>query len=650
MGKEENSAYIVDPVYKDMYRRGLTSYYDCVELECPECKKHYYSIYGSRFTKEGELKHTLFCKSCSRRRNSQKYQDPETGTIFGDLTFIRRDEDKVTDKGKRYIQYLCRCKCGSLVKVDKINLLKGASTKCTKCKTKQLITASNKRGQKTDPEIGTVFGNLTYLEKVYHKDKSGRNIQYYRCRCSCGNIIETNKSSVLKGLTTSCGCKGSRNTLGERMILKGQLSDPLIGSQFGKLTVLEINPLEKGEEKKILCKCSCGNTVYVYKNCLLSGHYKTCGHCPREYPDWLIERLIDPEQKKLALDHKVLPRRISILCSSCGKPTDVLLTNIINMKTQQQKRLGFCKKCSHQTSLQEKEIKDFLLSIGLSDSQIYTNTRKVIKNKETNIYRELDFYIPDYNLAIEYNGSYYHSEHKKPKDYHSEKFYLCEEKGIRLISIFEMDWFSSKDKLKDLIKYAILPKKRIPARKCNISHVSKQTAYSFYNQYHIQNKSSLAKINLGLYYNNELISVMGFGSSSFHNRNHNEGDYELHRFVTKTGYTVVGGASKLLKYFEEEYKPKFLLSYSWNDWFDGKLYQILGFTLDRKVPSDYYWYLNGECLDKRKCRLRFLQSEYPALYQEALDKQASNKEDYVMESLGAVKIYRSGSKRWVKRY
>lgn len=260
-----------------------------------------------------------------------------------------------------------------------------------------------------------------------------------------------------------------------------------------------------------------------------------------------------------------------------------------------------------------------------------------------------DIFISDHKLGICIN-SVYPDVLERPKNYYRDKFYMCENMGIRLVTLFRMDWERGKEKLKDLIKYSIFPKEKIYARKCTVEYVGIDEATLFYNKYHIQNKSSLAKINIGLYYKGNLISVMGFGSSSFHNRSYNDGDYELHRFVTKTGYTVVGGASKLLKYFEEEYKPKFLLSYSWNDWFDGKLYQILGFTLDRKVPPDYYWYLDGKCLDKRKCRLKYIQSEYPTLYQEALDKQASNKEDYVMKSLGAVKIYRSGSKRWVKRY
>lgn len=650
MSRIDNLKYFVDPVYRDIYQKGLSSYYDQVELECPECQNHYFSTYGNRFNKEGEVKRTLLCKSCASKKSNQKNQDPEEGTRFGNLTFIKRIEDKVNAKGKHYIQYLCKCDCGNEIEVNKDNLLKDKTTRCKNCKTNRLIEVSKQRGEVTDPPIGTRFGNLIYLEKVYHQDKLGRNIQFYRCRCNCGNIIESDKSTVLRGLVKSCGCQSSRNKLREKRIAIGELSDPSIGSRFGNLTVLNILQPEEGGEKKVECQCDCGNTVIVNKQHLLNGHYRTCGRCPREYPQWLIDRLLDPEQKQLAIDGIILPRKVEIACAKCGKPISFSLNSIIDMKTQKQKRLGCCKHCSHQTSMQEKEILDFLLSLGLEKSQIKTNVRGIIRGEEKNSYKELDFYLPDYKLAIEYNGSYYHSEEKKPKDYHLKKFNLCEELGIRLISIFEMDWSTSKDKLKDLIKYSIIPKIKIPARKCVVKNISEQQAFDFYNLYHIQSKSILAKINVGLYYKDELVSVMGFGSSSFHNRQNNDGDYELHRFVTKSGYTVVGGASKLLSYFEREFKPKLLLSYSWNDWYNGALYSILGFSFDHSVPPDYYWYLNRECINKRKCRLKDLQKKYPELYQESIDNKASNKEDYIMEKLGAIKVYRSGSKRWVKRY
>ena len=649
MSREENSRYFVDPVYKEVYLKGTSSYYDQVELECPECHNHYFSTYGNRFNKEGKVKKTLLCQFCSSRKSNQKNSDPEEGTRFGNLTFIKRIEDKVNSKGKHYIQYLCRCDCGNDVEVNKDNLLGGKSTRCKSCKTTRLVEASRQRGESTDPPKGTRFGKLVFLEKVYHLDKVGRNIQFYRCKCDCGNIIESDKSTVLRGLVKSCGCQGSRNKLREKRIAIGELTDPAIGSKYGKLTVLRVIPPEEGGEKHIECQCECGNITQVRKVSLLGGKQKTCGRCPNHYPQWFIDCLLDEsDRQKATAGILQTPERVRVSCPRCGSSVKVSVNNLINLSTQEPKRLGFCKKCSHHTSKEEEEIYQFLLSLGLSESQILRNNRAVLKSGSS--IKELDFYLPDYHLAIEYNGSYYHSENRKYKRYHQDKFLSCEKEGIRLISLFEMDWETTKEKLLDLIRYSILPKKKVFARKCVVKEVSKDVADAFYDAYHIQNKSILAKINIGLFHNSELLAVMGFGSSSFHNRQSNEGDYELHRFVTKSGYTIVGGASKLLSHFEREYKPSFLLSYSWNDWFSGDLYSTLGFSLEKNVPPDYYWYLNGDCINKRQCRLKSLSKKYSELYQQSIETNALNKEDYIMQSLGAVKVYRSGSKRWVKRY
>jgi hypothetical protein len=82
----------------------------------------------------------------------------------------------------------------------------------------------------------------------------------------------------------------------------------------------------------------------------------------------------------------------------------------------------------------------------------------------------------------------------------------------------------------------------------------------------------------------------------------------------------------------------------------GRVYSKLGFTCsgDTRFPR-YYWYLNGSELKREQCQLKFLSKQYPELYQESLNR-TGNKEDYIMLSLGAMKVYRSGHTKWIKRY
>ena len=79
----------------------------------------------------------------------------------------------------------------------------------------------------------------------------------------------------------------------------------------------------------------------------------------------------------------------------------------------------------------ENEVAEFVQSL-IPNTQIVRNTRSIISPLE------LDIYIPDKKLAIEFDGILWHSEGvgNKPKKYHIIKTMACKEKGIKLIHIF----------------------------------------------------------------------------------------------------------------------------------------------------------------------------------------------------------------------
>jgi len=83
--------------------------------------------------------------------------------------------------------------------------------------------------------------------------------------------------------------------------------------------------------------------------------------------------------------------------------------------------------------------------------------KKNYKNKKYGIFPyELDFYLPDYNLAIEFNGCYWHNVNLiKDKHYHQNKVKLCHNKGIRLLHIWEDDWLNNSEDVKNKIFYYI---------------------------------------------------------------------------------------------------------------------------------------------------------------------------------------------------
>ena len=86
-----------------------------------------------------------------------------------------------------------------------------------------------------------------------------------------------------------------------------------------------------------------------------------------------------------------------------------------------------------------------------------------------------------------------------------------------------------------------------------------------------------------------------------------EGEYELHRYCVKDGYTIIGGANKLHKAFEREYEPKYIRSYSDNDYFLGGIYPRLNYKFESQSTPRYYWYLNGKGI-KREYEPKYIRS------------------------------------------
>ena len=232
-------------------------------------------------------------------------------------------------------------------------------------------------------------------------------------------------------------------------------------------------------------------------------------------------------------------------------------------------------------SLYEQEVYDYIRSIY--SGEILRCNRKVLNGKE------LDIYIPKKNLAIEFDGCYWHSKLWKDNHYHQNKSKECLSKNIRLIHIYEDEWIYKQDIVKDIIKSALgVFENKIYARDCIIKKVDKQT-YKNMCQYHLQGYSP-AQIILGLYYQDQLIQLASFSKSRY-DKNY---EYEWIRGVQLPGYQIIGGTSKLFKYFINNYNPESIICYSDFNKFSGNSYKNCGFTLD-KITTPDMWFneING---------------------------------------------------------
>lgn len=215
---------------------------------------------------------------------------------------------------------------------------------------------------------------------------------------------------------------------------------------------------------------------------------------------------------------------------------------------------------------------------------------------------ELDYYIPEKNLAFELNGNYYHSELNggKTKDYHINKTNKANEKGIKLIHIYE-DEIQNKP---ELIKSKILSllgcsPTKIYARNTIIKDISNQDISKFLDENHIQGNLK-SKIKIGLFYNDELIFVTTFSKPRMDKKIDNT--FELYRSCSKQYVNVVGGFSKCLKFFIKNYKPNRIISYADARWSGinptTSVYEKSGFKFIG-ITKPNYWYVSAKSFIKR---------------------------------------------------
>lgn len=250
--------------------------------------------------------------------------------------------------------------------------------------------------------------------------------------------------------------------------------------------------------------------------------------------------------------------------------------------------------CNYFSSAPEIEITDFLQQDN--DILILKNNRKIIPPYE------LDIYLPNYNLAIEYCGLYWHADiHKRiTKNYHKEKMDRCSAKGIQLLTIFEDEWNFKKDIIKRKLLYLINKSvNNVFARKTSVVKLNIQQKRNFFEANHIQGNGP-GSIVYGLVSGIEIIAAMAF----IKNKN---GVYILNRYATSC--VVPGGFTKLLTHFERNHKWDELVTFADRRWSEGSLYEQCGFVKDKQLPPDYTYVVNGKRIHKFNFRHKSLKTK-----------------------------------------
>lgn len=293
-------------------------------------------------------------------------------------------------------------------------------------------------------------------------------------------------------------------------------------------------------------------------------------------------------------------------------------------------------------SYKEKEICNFVKSV-INDV--------VLENDKRTVGKELDIYIPSKNVAIEFDGLFWHSsckyininkrfmtfgENQNLKNKHLDKTKLCEEKGIRLIHIFEDEWDCKQDICKSIICSSLgIYERKIFARKCEIKEIPLDDYKLFLNNNHIQGYA-FAKYRLGLYIDNKLVQSVGVNKSS-----HKNGEMELNRMCTLLNTQVIGGFSKLMNHICDMYNLDTIYSYVSRRLYDGKGYYKSNFVkIHENEPT--YFYVKDLV---RYPRYKFMRNKIKKMYNDKLLSYWNDdeSEEIIMFNNGYGRVYDCGT-------
>lgn len=209
------------------------------------------------------LGYSVSSATCGRpmKEITEQYQDItykqeiKIGDKFEKLIVIEKDKQRNGNYWK------CQCECGIITSVRADHLRNGDTKSCGKC---------------YNSLVGKTFGQLKVLERT---DKRYHSQIIWRCKCSCGSIIEVGGGHLKDGTKKSCGCFN-------------QIED-LTGQTFGFLTVLEFTGQKNKDGRPIWkCKCQCGRVKNVDSHCLKSGGTKSCGCIGKSYGEKIIENFL----------------------------------------------------------------------------------------------------------------------------------------------------------------------------------------------------------------------------------------------------------------------------------------------------------------------------------------------------------------------
>lgn len=250
---------------------------------------------------------------------------------------------------------------------------------------------------------------------------------------------------------------------------------------------------------------------------------------------------------------------------------------------------------------------------------------------------ELDLFLPELDLAFEFNGVYWHSEKcGRSKNSHRDKLRMCESRGITLIQVWEDDWRDRAHAVKKMVlrKIHADTSPRVGARATRVVSVNTSFARTFLEDNHIQGFAGGTHYDALRTSSGDIVAVM----VTTHFKNH----VRLDRYATSV--IVPGGFTKLLKVVAERARGEGLsqiVTFSDNEISSGNLYSSNGFRKDRELDPDYKYLVNASRQHKFLFRKDRFKRDPSLKYEDGMSEQELAKVNNLH------RVWDSGKVRWV---
>lgn len=317
----------------------------------------------------------------------------------------------------------------------------------------------------------------------------------------------------------------------------------------------------------------------------------------------------------LLSEYKGYQEDVILRCKNCGSEFRTVPEYLYTY--QKDRACKVCYPTSNDTysSKEELELLEFV-------RQFYPSARKL--SRGINVKWEIDIYIPELKIGFEYNSTYWHSSAVgcRRKTHQLKTEYFLTEHNIKVYYLWD---YWGLDMCKSIILSRLNKTDRIYARKCEIKKINNIDSKIFFDKNHAEGYAK-CMCTYALIYNNEIVSAMSF------RKTYSE-EVEIARYASRTGLTVVGGFSKLLKYSLQQEKYQKLITYLYRDLcpdYKDSVYYKNGFEyLGDSGPILSYWKENKGIEPRQNYQKHLLKDMFPDSYSDDKTEQQILEENHI---------------------